>query len=210
MNFALPILTIWLIADLVTDWKQHKLVVVLTAVCWLVMDNFWRLKARGTKSTTTITRISVWRKSWLVLRSYGFYYLPLSAVPVLGLRIIPEPVVWAWIGLALCVFGVAFAIWSRHVLAKNWNVATGVEEHHALIQSGPYALVRHPIYFGMWLAMLGTVLAVGELRAIINLVISVSEGWAKLNQEEAILQKQFPDAYAGYQHRVKKLIPGIL
>jgi protein-S-isoprenylcysteine O-methyltransferase Ste14 len=209
MNFALPILTIWLIADLVAGWTQNKLVVLLTAVCWLIMDNFWRLKARGTKSAVTITSISIWRKSWLVLRSYGFYYLPLSTVPVIGQRMIPESAVWTWLGLALCMCGVAFAIWSRHVLAKNWTVATGVEEHHALIQSGPYSLVRHPVYFGMLLAMLGTALAVGELRAIINLVISVSEGWTKLNREEAALQKEFPDAYAGYQHRVKKLIPGI-
>ena len=210
MNFALPILTVWLLADLATGWKPHKLVVLLTAVCWLVLDSFWHRKARDTKSTATIARISLWRKLWLVLRSYGFYFLPLSSVPVLGLRIIPEQFAWAWLGLALCICGVGLAIWSRRALAKNWTVATGVAEHHALIQSGPYAIVRHPIYSGIWLAMLGTALAVGELRALINLVVSVSEGWAKLNHEEAILQKEFPGAYAGYQHRVKKLIPGIL
>ncbi|MEI2725589.1 MAG: methyltransferase [Verrucomicrobiota bacterium] len=135
---------------------MHKLIVLLTALCWLVMDNFWRLKARNTQSVATIAHVPMWRKLWLVLRSYGFYYLPLSAVPVLGLRIIPEQLAWAWVGLAMCICGVGFAIWSRHVLAKNWNVATGLEDHHALIQSGPYAIVRHPIYFGIWLVMLGT------------------------------------------------------
>ena len=210
MNFALPILMVWLVVDLATDWKLHKLVVLLTALCWLVLDNFWRLKARNTRSVATIAHVSMWRKLWLVLRSYGFYYLPLSAVPVLGLRILPQQELFAWLGLSLCLIGVGFAIWSRQVLAKSWNVATGVTAHHALIQSGPYAVVRHPIYFGMFLAMLGTALAVGELRAFINLIVSLSEGWTKLNQEEAILQKEFPDAYAGYQHRVKRLIPGIL
>lgn len=210
MNFVLPILAVWLLVDLASDWKLHKLLILLTAVCWLVMDNYWRLKARDTKSAATIAHISIRRKLWLVVRSYGFYFLPLSSVPVLGLRIIPEQLAWGWIGLAMCVCGVGFSIWSRHVLAKNWNVATGLEGHHALIQSGPYAIVRHPIYVGIWLVMFGTALAVGELRALINLVVSVSEGWAKLNQEEAILQREFPDAYAGYQHRVKKLIPGIL
>lgn len=210
MNFVLPILTVWLLVDLVGDWKLHKLLILLTAACWLVMDNFWRLKARDTNSAATIGDISIWRKLWLVLRSYGFYFLPLSSVPVLGLRIIPEQHAWAWIGLAMCVCGVGFSIWSRHVLAKNWNLTTSLEEQHALIQSGPYAIVRHPIYVGIWLAMFGTALAVGELRALINLVVSVSEGWAKLNHEEAILREEFPNAYAGYQHRVKKLIPGIL
>ena len=210
MSFALPILIVWLVTDLVTGWTLHKLVVLLTALCWLVMDNVWRLKARNTQSITTIAHIPIWRKLWLVLRSYGFYFLPLSFVPVLGLRILPEQLVWAWIGMGMCACGVGLAIWSRHVLAKSWNVATGLEEHHALIQTGPYAIVRHPIYFGMLLAMLGTALAVGELRALINLVVSMTEGWAKLNQEETILQKEFPDAYANYRQRVRKLIPGIL
>jgi len=208
MNFVLPILIGWLVVDLATDWKLHKLLVLLTAVCWLVMDNFWMVKARGAKSVV-VTHIPFWRKVWLVLRSYGFYYLPLSAVPVLGLKIIPEQI--AWLGLAMCVVGISFAIWSRHTLAGNWNVsATGLGENQALIQSGPYAIVRHPIYSGMLLATLGTALTVGELRAFFNLAAMMSEGWTKLNQEEAILQKQFPGKYPDYQHRVKKLIPGIL
>jgi protein-S-isoprenylcysteine O-methyltransferase Ste14 len=209
MNFVLPILIGWLVVDLASDWKLHKLPVLLTAVCWLVMDNFWRLKARDTKSSVIIANVPMGRKAWLVLRSSGFYYLPLSSVPVLGLRMIPEQIVW--LGLAMCSMGVCFGIWSRHTLAENWNVSgTGLGEQQALIQSGPYAIVRHPIYSGMLLAMLGTGLAVGELRAFVNFVFTVFEGWKKLSQEEAYLQKQFPDAYAGYQRRVKKLIPGIL
>jgi protein-S-isoprenylcysteine O-methyltransferase Ste14 len=210
MNFVLPILIGWLVVDLTSDWRIHKLLVLLTAICWLVMDNFWRLKARGTKSAVTIAHISVWRKMWLVIRSSGLYYLPLSSVPVLGLRIIPEQSVWIWIGLALCISGSIFAIWSRQVLAKNWNIATALEDRHALIQSGPYAVVRHPIYSGMLFTMLGTALVVGELRTFFTLVITMFEGWAKLNQEETILQKEFPDEYPNYQRRVKKLIPGIL
>src|SRR5437870_2185783 len=98
MNFVLPILMVWLVVDLASDWKLHKLLVLLTAVCWLVMDNFWRLKARGTKSAVIIAHVPMWRKGWLVLRSSGFYYLPLSSVPLLCLRIIPEQI--TWLGLA--------------------------------------------------------------------------------------------------------------
>src|ERR1700733_11091224 len=101
MNFVLPILIGWLVVDLASDWKLHKLLVLLTAICWLVMDHFWRLKARATRSQTAVAHVAFWRKAWLVLRSYGFYYLPLSAVPVLGLKIIPEQI--AWLGLAMCV-----------------------------------------------------------------------------------------------------------
>jgi protein-S-isoprenylcysteine O-methyltransferase Ste14 len=209
MNFVLPILTGWLIVDLAFDWKPHKLLVLFTAICWLVMGYFWRLKARGTKSVEAITRIPLWRKVRASLRSEGFYYLPLSSVPILGLKIVPEQI--AWLGLAMCVLGVSFAIWSRHTLAANWNIsATGMEAYQTLIQTGPYAIVRHPIYLGMLLATLGTALTIGELRAFFNLFGLIPEAWKKLNQEEGILQKQFPDKYLNYQHRVKKLIPGIL
>src|SRR5690242_4440465 len=115
MHFVLPILISWLVVDLASDWSIHKLLVLLTAICWLVMDNFWRLKARDTKSAVTIAHIPIWRKVWIVFRSYGLYYLPLSSVPVLGLRIIPEQPVWIWIGLAMCISGSIFAIWSRYV-----------------------------------------------------------------------------------------------
>lgn len=200
---------VWLVLDVATDWKLHKLLVLLTAVCWLVMENFWRVKARGTRGVDANVHLSSLGKAWLVLRTAGFYYLPLSSVPVLGLRIVPEQT--AWLGLAMCIAGIGFAIWARHALAGNWNISgTGLREHQVLIQSGPYTIVRHPIYSGMLLAMLGTGLVVGKLRAFVNFVFTVFEGWTKLNQEEACLQKQFPDAYAHYQLRVKKLIPGIL
>jgi protein-S-isoprenylcysteine O-methyltransferase Ste14 len=209
MHLVLPLLIVWLVVDTMADWKLHKLFVLLTAICWLVLDSFWRRKARGTPSAAVIARIPWWRWTWLVLQREGLYYLPLSSVPVLGLRIIPEQI--AWVGLAMCVVGIGFAIWSRHTLAGSWNIsATALGENQTLIQSGPYAIVRHPIYFGMLLGALGTALVVGELRAFFNFMAMISEGWGKLNQEEAIFRKQFPDKYPSYQHRVKKLIPGVL
>jgi protein-S-isoprenylcysteine O-methyltransferase Ste14 len=141
--------------------------------------------------------------------SFVLFYAPLSKVPVLGLKIIPRHSGVAWAGVAMCAAGTGFAIWARHYLAGNWSGTVTLKEGHSLIQSGPYAIVRHPIYSGILFAMLGTALAVGELRAFPALLGALGI-WKKMNQEEALMRKAFPGEYADYEQRVKKLVPGIL
>jgi protein-S-isoprenylcysteine O-methyltransferase Ste14 len=69
---------------------------------------------------------------------------------------------------ALTMPGVCFAVWARSHLGKYWSGRITLKEDHRVIQTGPYAWVRHPIYSGLLLALLGTVLTVGTLQACLG------------------------------------------
>ena len=72
-----------------------------------------------------------------------------------------------WLGLIMVAAGIAFAVWARHYLGRNWSGTVTVKQDHELIRSGPYRLVRHPIYTGLLLAILGTAVAFGEWRGLL-------------------------------------------
>jgi protein-S-isoprenylcysteine O-methyltransferase Ste14 len=78
---------------------------------------------------------------------------------------------------------------------------------HELIVDGPYRRARHPIYTGILVAFAGTALAIGELRGLIAVVIAAVAYWRKVGLEEALLRREFGEAYDDYAHRVKALNP---
>ena len=134
------------------------------------------------------------------------YCLPLDNVPILGFRLLPRSASMQWAGAAMCVIGVGFAIHARRVLAKSWSGDVALTPAHVLVQRGPYAVVRHPIYLGLLVAQLGMIVALGQVRAM---VFAYGIDWLlkKLPQEEAALRNQYPTEYEQYARRVRKLIP---
>jgi protein-S-isoprenylcysteine O-methyltransferase Ste14 len=81
---------------------------------------------------------------------------------------------------------------------------------HELITSGPYALVRHPIYTGLLTMFVATVMVLGHVAGIVAAPLVFLSFWTKLRHEEKVMLKQFPNEYADYQQRVKRIIPFIL
>lgn len=113
-----------------------------------------------------------------------------------------------WLGVGLCLAGFGFAFWARVHIGRNWGIPMSLREGHELVTSGPYAYVRHPIYTGILLAMIGSILAVGlvwlplSMLGLIYFLVSA-------RTEEAMMLAQFPDAYSAYRRRTKMLIPFI-
>ena len=110
------------------------------------------------------------------------------------------------IGAALTVVGIAFAIWARWHLGKNWSGTPAMKEDHELITSGPYKFVRHPIYTGMLVAVLGSTLTGGWLWLTV-FVVSCFYVFAKIPVEERYMLELFPDTYPTYKNRTKALVP---
>ena len=114
-----------------------------------------------------------------------------------------------WIGIALILLGLGFAVWARRHLGGNWSGTVTVKEGHELIRTGPYAWVRHPIYTGLLFAVLGTALGAAQWRGLIAVLLTFVGFVIKLRIEERYMVEQFPEAYPAYRAEVAALIPGI-
>jgi protein-S-isoprenylcysteine O-methyltransferase Ste14 len=110
------------------------------------------------------------------------------------------------VGLACFVLGVALAVWARVHLGRNWGMPMSLKEDPELVTSGPYRYIRHPIYSGFLLAVLGSALA-STLTWLIALVLMGAYFIYSAVQEEAIMLHEFPKAYPSYKSKTKMLIP---
>jgi len=114
-----------------------------------------------------------------------------------------------WAGVGVCLAGIGFAIWARVHLGRNWGMPMSLRQDHELVTSGPYALVRHPIYTGIMLAMIGSALS-ESLLWLIGGVLIFAYFIVSARTEEKMMLAQFPDTYPAYRRRTKMLIPFVL
>jgi protein-S-isoprenylcysteine O-methyltransferase Ste14 len=112
-------------------------------------------------------------------------------------------------GLILTGTGLAFAIWARFTLGRNWSGRVTIKQDHSLIRKGPYRLVRHPIYSGVLFAMVGTAIGYGRPLSLAGIPIAFVAFWQKARIEEQFMREQFGGQYVQYQREVRAFIPGL-
>ena len=112
----------------------------------------------------------------------------------------------AGLGLVLLALGLAFAVWARVHIGRNWGTPMTQKDEPELVTSGPYHLVRHPIYSGILLAGLGTALALHWTWLIPVALAGVYFVYAA-TVEEQNLTRQFPVDYPAYRRSTKMLVP---
>jgi len=113
-----------------------------------------------------------------------------------------------WITIAFVAAGLAFTWWARVYLGRLWSAAIGRKAAHRLVDTGPYALVRHPIYTGVILAVVATALQRGTVQALAGGALLVASFYVKARMEETFLREQLdPAAYDAYARRVPMLVP---
>ncbi len=108
---------------------------------------------------------------------------------------------------AIVLAGLVVAFWARTVLGGNWSSRTVFKEGHELIRRGPYRYVRHPLYTGMLLMLVGVVVWIANVWVLIIFAVCVLGVLTRARQEEALLSRHFPIAYPEYKRRTKRLIP---
>ncbi len=118
--------------------------------------------------------------------------------------------IWLWIASALVAIGLGFSAWARVCLGSNWSAEVTVKQKHELVRSGPYALVRHPIYTGVLLALIGTAVSVDKWRAFIGLILVAAGFLRKIVIEERFMLAEFGEAYERYRAEVPALIPFVV
>ncbi len=175
---------------------------------WLCAGAVWLVSAASLKSIARVEGQGS-RLVHLLIMTAAFLLIfdPRLNVGRLNAHFVEDgPAAW-WIGFALTVAGVAFAIWARFALGGNWSANVTVKQNHELKRTGPYAFVRHPIYSGFLLGLLGTAIAFGEWRDLIGVVLGLI-GWrGKSLIEERFMTEQFGEQYQQYKREVKALIP---
>ncbi|HLH03329.1 MAG TPA: isoprenylcysteine carboxylmethyltransferase family protein [Bryobacteraceae bacterium] len=124
-----------------------------------------------------------------------------------GPQLIPQNAETGWVGLALTLAGVALALWARFVLGRNWSGTVTVKHNHELVRGGPYRVVRHPIYSGFLLALLGTAVATGTACAFAGLVLAAVALRLKSLTEEQFMTEEFGAQYLEYKRETRALIP---
>jgi protein-S-isoprenylcysteine O-methyltransferase Ste14 len=127
---------------------------------------------------------------------------------VLAVRFASPGLALALLGIAILAGGLGFAGWARRHLGRNWSGWVTVKDDHTLICTGPYRLVRHPIYSGLLLAFAGNALAIGEWRGVLAVAFGFLAFVLKLRIEEARMRETFPE-YDRYTQQVAALIPGL-
>jgi protein-S-isoprenylcysteine O-methyltransferase Ste14 len=180
--------------------------------CWAAWAVLWFAMAFSTKRTVEHPE-----------RSRVLVAVPVVAVLVLVLRAghglqgdalhrqlwAASPVLDA-VAIALVVGGLAFTAWARVTLGSNWSGSVVFKEDHELIVTGPYALVRHPIYTGLLAMVLGSAVATAQAFYLGVFGAALVVFYLKSRREEALMSRHFPDAYPAYRRRVKALVPYVL
>jgi protein-S-isoprenylcysteine O-methyltransferase Ste14 len=175
---------------------------------WIVWAIVWIVMAFGNKR-------SAYKQSWIsrfgyLLVAVGFSFL-LAYFFNWRYRLYPFTIATQIAGIAICGAGIALAIWSRLILGPNWSAIITLKENHELIRSGPYEYIRHPIYSGIILGILGSMVAldpwVNGLLIVIFVIVMMK---IKSLQEEKLLIASFPVEYPKYKKEVKSLIPFVL
>ena len=162
-----------------------------------------RLRVRVRRGRTTIRRGNAVAQ-----------YLPLFIwVPyvVIALRPGPElafPDAARWAGLGLVIGGIGFSIWAARTLGRHFDMEVEVHEGHEVVDHGPFAIVRHPVYLGLGLHLLGACLATGNWLLILGTLFGAFPTlYFRASSEEHLLRETLGPAYDAYARRVPMLIP---
>ena len=175
---------------------------------WAVFVVYWIVSSRRVKKTAQ--RDPPWTR---VLGGGAILLLVMLAqrsalAPFLLAPTLPGSPALRAIAVALGLSGMAFAMVARWHLGRNWSGEPSLKEGHELVTSGPYRIVRHPIYTGVIAAVLGSALATDRMWLFI-LPVTLAVALYRIPREERLLAQQFPEAHPAYRARTKALIPGL-
>lgn len=180
----------------------------LILVLWLLWAGYWVVAARYRKPV----RRRQSRSARLAFLAQGLLTALLLA-PLrwwsdwLDAQLIGGGWTRYWTAVAIILAGLALAIWARRALGDNWSGSVTVKEDHELVQSGPYRWIRHPIYSGILLMILGTGLASGRVHGLLAFPIALIALWLKSGVEERWMESEFGDRYTAYRNRSWALVP---
>lgn len=186
--------------------SSHHEITLLTidTLIWVAFVVYWGVSAIGVKKNI---KGSGWGRSFILrILAVVAIVLILQATPqweFLGYHFSYGVQV---LGVILSAAGIAFAIWARRHLGRDWSGTPSIKEGHELVTSGPYRFVRHPIYTGVILALFGSGLVNGIIWMVAFVIFTIVFV-RRIFIEERYMMQLFPNQYPEYKKRTKALIP---
>jgi len=183
-------------------------------ICWLIFLGYWIINWNAVKPTQEVA----WRQQqgfrWIVgfivvvIVLIAHFFLPRHSTNFFTFSS-NNSLVLQIIGSVLAITGLIIAIIARKTLADNWSSNIELKKNHKLITTGVYKYIRHPIYTGVDLMGIGTIIASQSFFVIFFLICMMLFFVFKMKKEETLLMKHFPKEYPEYKKKTKALIPFI-
>ncbi|HEY6277132.1 MAG TPA: isoprenylcysteine carboxylmethyltransferase family protein [Streptosporangiaceae bacterium] len=174
---------------------------IIIPIGWLGFWVYWLAASFGVKAGRTrwarfaALRVGIIVIILLLLRGRSLKSTTVTADPWLQ-----------GIGLAIFLLGLGLAVWARLYLGRNWGMPMTQKADPELITTGPYGSIRHPIYSGIILAMIGTAIAVSLYWLVAAVLLGVYFIYSAF-MEERFMAGRFPDSYPQYKRSTKMLVP---
>jgi protein-S-isoprenylcysteine O-methyltransferase Ste14 len=189
--------------------ERHRLppsLLIVLALIWAAVSLRWAAHSRSVQTSGEFPLYRLLRLCVLAV-TFALLFWDRTAIGVLGERFVaPLPAV-AVTGFTLALIGLSIAMWARVHLGQYWSDKVVLKVDHQLIRAGPYAHMRHPIYSGVLLAVLGTALVVAEWRGLLAFLVLLINYWIKAKREEQILSAQFNEEFRDHEIRAGFLLP---
>ena len=180
----------------------------VSAAIWIIFVMYWGSSAKNSAPSTAQETVKS-RQFHELLLNAGFLLL---FIPVWGLstQIWPRKLIYMLAGLLIQTFFFSLAVWARRHLGKNWSGAISTKFNHQLIRTGPYRVIRHPIYTAMLGMFAGSAIVSGTPHAIIAFGIIAASYSRKIPMEERHLNAVFGEEYRMYRRESAALVPWLL
>ena len=184
---------------------------LIIAGVWIAFWSYWAVSALRNRSSfkrsqsraSMLLLILALILVWAILADW----LPAG---LLQEPVIPAGMLAGLAGISITILGLGFAVWARVSLGRNWSARPGIRVGHTLIRTGPYRIVRNPIYTGLLVGYAGTAVVIGVLWAFVLVLLLLVAFLGKIKEEERFLLEEFGDAYEQYRREVRALIPFLL
>jgi protein-S-isoprenylcysteine O-methyltransferase Ste14 len=109
--------------------------------------------------------------------------------------------------VVMTILGLLFAVWARLALGSNWSGTVTIKANHQLIRRGPYRFIRHPIYTGMLVALLATVVTQRMVSGLLGFAVVTFALYWKALREESFLSQEFGDAFVEHRRHTGMFLP---
>jgi protein-S-isoprenylcysteine O-methyltransferase Ste14 len=204
---ARPVIKPWIDAHQSGLSLRNNWPTLASMVPWVLFSIYWEIAAKN--SSPAVSSESKFSRAVHVVLGNAALLAMIVQIPGLNQRFLPDIMIVKLVGLAAECAGLALAIWARRVLGRNWSGEITIKADHELIRSGPYGVVRHPIYTALLAMYTGTAIVSGQLHALVGLAIGIFAYLRKTRLEEANLVNAFGEKYGAYRADTWALVPGV-